>query len=347
MELLPSIANYFGVTIDELFGYSSDRPQKIDALASRIEAMKRQNNGTDVNITECIALAREAVIEFPGNERLMLCLASALYTAGYVRHGECHLTDAEGWSIHDTAHHRTYAEWREAIALYEKALTTLPQGALRNAAVGELSQLYLNTGEQEKALALAETAPGIWGSREFLQLCAHDGKEYAAAVGRTLLSAIHACAVLCVRGVLASGQHLSPAEKVQALRTALGFFTQLCPDGQLGMHHPLAGKVCMLLSLYLWLDGQRDAAFAALDDALAHFLGYEALCREGQAAYAAPLLKLVRTDLSVPADEMAGRRLSATLPEDWPWWSVPEAEQVKAEMQRDPRWTEWVARTQK
>ena len=32
METVPAIANYFGVTIDGLFGYEGDREQKIDAL---------------------------------------------------------------------------------------------------------------------------------------------------------------------------------------------------------------------------------------------------------------------------------------------------------------------------
>lgn len=31
-----------------------------------------------------------------------------------------------------------------------------------------------------------------------------------------------------------------------------------------------------------------------------------------------------------------------TMAEDWPWWNVPEVEQVKAEIQADPRWNAWV-----
>lgn len=38
--------------------------------------------------------------------------------------------------------------------------------------------------------------------------------------------------------------------------------------------------------------------------------------------------------------------IAANLPEDWPWWSVDGSEKVKAEMQDDPRWNEWVKRTQ-
>lgn len=88
MTMIPSIANYFGVSIDELFGYDNERSRKVDALYGRIREMIRENNGVDVSMDGCIALARESLIEFPGNEKLTLVLASALYTAGYVRRGE-------------------------------------------------------------------------------------------------------------------------------------------------------------------------------------------------------------------------------------------------------------------
>ena len=130
MNLIPSIANYFGVSIDELFGYTNERTKRIDELISNIFDMKRQNNGVDHNITERIALAPNALVEFPGNEKLMLALASALNTAGYVRYGECHLV----YGIYDTEKHKTYVEWRDAIPLYEKALELLPNGVLRNRA---------------------------------------------------------------------------------------------------------------------------------------------------------------------------------------------------------------------
>ena len=45
MELMPSIANYFGVTIDELFGYENERTKKIDNMVRTIHDMNCQNNG--------------------------------------------------------------------------------------------------------------------------------------------------------------------------------------------------------------------------------------------------------------------------------------------------------------
>ena len=161
MNLIPSIANFFGVTIDELFGYHNERESRIDALVSQIQTMKWKNNGRDMNLDETIALARNALVEFPGNERLMVCLASVLFTAGYSRYGEHHLTDSEGYDIYDTQRHRGYAEWEEAITLYEKALHTLEDGEIRRVAEGELIQLYVNMGMYEKSHALAEKAPGF------------------------------------------------------------------------------------------------------------------------------------------------------------------------------------------
>ena len=202
MGMIPSIANYFGVSIDELFGYDNERSKKIDALVERIRTMIAENNGVDVSMDDCIALAREALIEFPGNEKLSLTLASALYTAGYVRRGEHHLTDADGYGVYDTARHSTYPEWQEAVKLCEKLLPGLTDGRLRRQAVQELSQLYKNLGEGEKALALAEDAPDLYGSAPFLRINAFDGRDAVAACGEALLEMVRCSGELMVRILL-------------------------------------------------------------------------------------------------------------------------------------------------
>ena len=59
MEMIPSIAHYFGISIDELFGYNNERSKKIDELTEKIESMNAQNNGVDRNIDECISLKQK------------------------------------------------------------------------------------------------------------------------------------------------------------------------------------------------------------------------------------------------------------------------------------------------
>ena len=348
MNLIPSIANYFGVSIDELFGYTNDRTKRIDELVAQIYDMIRQNNGVDNNISECIAVARNAMVEFPGNEKLMLSLASVLYTAGYVRYGECHLIDEEGYSVYDTEKHRTYAEWREAIPLYEKVLETLPNGRLRDRAVEELSQLYVNVGSYDKSLALAESAPKMWNSRELLRIYACDSKQQAKAMGEALLHTVNSCAALIIHTTMAYQNHMTAREKAQAVLSAIKLFDHVCIDGNYGEFYSFLSHMYMLHSLYLWLDGKHDEAFDDLDRALELYKKFEEVCRLKKAYYTAPLVQLVKVDLTnyqIP-DPSDPSTTSASLPEDWPWWTVPEVEQVKAEMQADPRWDAWVSRTQ-
>ena len=47
MEMIPSIANYFGITIDELFGYRNDRENKIDAIISKIDGFYIKGDSSD------------------------------------------------------------------------------------------------------------------------------------------------------------------------------------------------------------------------------------------------------------------------------------------------------------
>ncbi len=348
MEMIPSIANYFGISIDELFGYNNERSKRIDELATKIDQMNFQNNGEDVNIDECISLARNALIEFPGNEKIMLCLASVLYNAGYVRYGEYHLSDADGYDVLDVEKHRTYSEWKEAISLYEKLLKTMENGEPRHRVIRELTQLYLNTGEHTRALEVIESAPNIYGSREFLKAKAVDGKKRAEAYGEALLKMVRACSELMVSGVIANEKNISVAEKVQSLRAAIEIFNTVCTDGNCGLHHSYIARVYTLLSLYLWLDGQKAEAFDALDLSLSHFKLFDESSTKEVGSYTAPLIKLVQYEAfqSNPDTDTPIETSHISLAEDWPWWCVPEYSTVKPEIQADPRWNKWVSNLQ-
>lgn len=282
-------------------------------------------------------------MNFPAT-RKSCCVWPLCYNAGYVRCGEYHLIDPEGYDIYDTARHRTCAEWQEAIALYEKLLKTLEDGEPRHQVVRELTQLYRNIGEQEKALAVAETAPDIYGTKEFLRANAYDGKKHAQACGAALLKSVRACAELMIAGVLAGGQNLSPSEKARSVRGAIELFDLVCTDGNYGEYGPFLARMYTFLSLYLWLERKHDEAFAALDQSLRLFKRFLEIRAKDSAAYTAPLVRLVSIEIpqTRPDDPVTA---AASLAEDWPWWNVPEADAVRKEMQADPRWDAWAAKT--
>lgn len=84
-----------------------------------------------------------------------------------------------------------------------------------------------------------------------------------------------------------------------------------------------------------------------LDGALAHYRAFEEVCAVKKARYSAPLIQLVDVELTkyLLPDPSDPSTTAASLPEDWPWWSVPEADQVKKEMMADPRWDIWARKT--
>ena len=346
MEIIPSIAHYFGISIDELFGYDNERTKAIDTLVSMINDMNFKNNGVDINIDECIAIARNAMIEYPGNEKIMLCLASVLFNAGYVRYGEYHLIDEEGYNIYDVERHRQYAEWKEAISLYEKLLKTIEDGEYRHRAIRELVQLYLNIGEHDRALEVIQTAPDIYGSKEFLRANAFDGKKRAEAYGEALLKTVKACSELMVSNVIIYEKNMSLADKIQNLQGAIDIFGLVCTDGNYGIHHSFIARIYTLLSVYLWLDENHDGAFEVLDKAHWHFTRFEECCSLEDGSYTAPLVRLVQYENNqAKANDDSQLHTSATsLAEDWPWWSVQDYSLVVDEIQADPRWNEWVER---
>ena len=340
MELIPSMANYFSVSIDGLFGYQGEREKKIDELAEKITQMNRRNNGVDECVDECIRLAREGLVEFPGNEMLMLCLASVLYNAGYVRKGEHHLTDADGYDIFDVERHRGYEEWQEAIKLYEKLLETVEPGDIRNQAVRELVQLYVNTGEHEKARAVAAKAPGIGECRELLLLCSSDGKKRAEAFSDALLRLTEICSHLMVSCVMMRNSHIESKDAAEAVRGAISLYKLVCTDENYGVYEGELASLNLYLSEHLWRAGDKDGAFGALYQALEHARKFD-VTYAGE--YTSPLVSGVKFELKRDSTEPSAAK---SLPEDWPWWFVPDCSDVKAEMTADPRWDEWVKATQ-
>jgi transcriptional regulator with XRE-family HTH domain len=337
MELIPRIANYFGVSIDELFGYDNERTKKIDALFDRINRMNQINNGKDINLDACIALAREAVIEFPGNEKLTAALASVLCNTASIRRGEYHVDSADGFEVCDAARHRTYPEWQEAIKLYEKVLPSVHSGELRNRAVQELSQMYKFVGEYEKAAQLADTAPDLSGSKPLLRINAFDGKEAVAASGDALIETL-LCATGLIAAIVRADRSIPPKAAAGLLDNAVAMFGLVFTDGDFGKLCGTIGSFHLLRSYYLWLAGEKDAAFAALDSALDFAKRFDDAHSAG--GYSSPLLKHTK-----PLVCGFGRALTPELPEVWPFWDVPEQDRVRREMRRDPRWAEWEKKT--
>ena len=338
MELIPSIANYFHVSIDELFGYENDRERKIDEIIKHSEELHRVDWGEDKGIDECIALLRDGLIEFPGNERIMLRLVVVLRDAGFVREGHHSLWDKDGYFTPDIERHRKNKYWLEAIKLLEKMNNTA-SGEMLYEVRYELLLLYDYVGEYDKAYELANTFPILQLSRSAALGFASNGakraeygEKYLIALFTELVNQMIAALQLCKKNY-EDDTALRTVEN--AIKLSETFFT----DGNYGRFHGTLVQLYLYLSSLQWRAGLKDETFVSLYKALDHAKAFQALADEHDAFYTTPLLRHVKIECGdINRDPL-------TLAEDWPWWSFPDTSDIENEIKADPRWAEWVKRT--
>lgn len=158
IELLPAIANYFSITLDDLLGMQEIRSeQKRREIFTAALDFERQKNWA-----MAIRVLRDAVGTYPNDDGLVTELALALSKTG----------DAP-----DRA---------EAIALSEKVLARCTDEKIRSTARANLCFLYKAAGLAERAVDTGKTLPHIWECREVLLPDLVPGEQRKGVVLRSL-----------------------------------------------------------------------------------------------------------------------------------------------------------------
>lgn len=340
MEIMPSLANYFGVTIDELFGYHNDRDNKINAIIERINEFGIRSRGDDEWVDECLAILREGLAEFPQNERLIITLAETLSEAGWRRHKEWLYYDDEGFIQHSYDVHKSNEYWAESIKLCEYLVSNAADNTTVTRAIHILVLLYRNIGENDKAMAYAKKMPELKNCREILLSAASDGKEETKYIGDFLLKTSSEFAEQLVYGLITNKHHFESDMPIEKIKGAISLFDLICDDGNMGIYHGNLIKLYLYLSRIQWERGYHDDAFASLDEALRNARAFDVLCDGKEHSLTAPLVKYVKFRVDTV------KSITKELPEDWPFWCNPDYSEVEKEINADPRWDEWVRKTQ-
>ncbi len=341
MEIIPSIANYFGITIDELFGYQNDRDRKINEIIETVDSFNIKSRGDDKWVDECVLILREGLAEFPLNEKLLITLADTLSEAGWRRHKEWVYYDEEGYIRHNYDRHKKNEFWTEAVKICERLVATANDNTIVTRAVNILVLLYRNFGETEKAISCAMKMPSLNNCQEILLATATDGKQEAKYIGDFLLKSAKKLSKQLVYGLIANNNHYKTDLPIEKIKGAISVFYLICDDGNFGVYHSDLIQLYLYLSRLQWEYGYRNDAFASLDAALDHARKLEAVCDGKERALTAPLVANVK----YTAEPQSG--IVKSLPEDWPSWCVPDYTNVAKEIKADPRWHAWVKKTQK
>lgn len=298
MELIPAIANYFHISIDELFGYSSDREEKIKSVLAEADRVLKNQGFTyyvgsiSEEVKTCIDLLRSAADEFPNEPRILSKLAQMLHFWGFNEQGLRSEYDGDSGIVHyDINYHAQNTYWQEALAAYEKLLKSNPSAEDREIAICQMVPLYCRMGKFKEAKALAEAQNSIIICKEMLLPMATVGEEMMQYQGERIMTLL-AQLRLSVSDAMAAKNGLSTSEyNCKILLAILSVYETIFEDGKCGAYHQAIGNIYMHLANYeAYFGGDFEKAFDYFDKGFDHCREYERIANEGDYSYSAPLV---------------------------------------------------------
>ncbi len=143
ITMLPTLANYFGVSVDELIGMDEiSSANKLDEIN-----YKWQENRALGKHKENIKLMRNALKIYPNNALLLIQLSASLERL-------------------DGTEKEKRGFLKESIMIHEQILRYCDDSEVRGAALFNISDAYYRYGDYEKAVEYAAKLPNLYKTRE-------------------------------------------------------------------------------------------------------------------------------------------------------------------------------------
>ncbi len=253
IEMIPSIANYFHITIDELFGYNNDRDRIIREYNDK--AQRLINNSDDM--TECIALMRRGLEEFPDRVDFKSKLACALNMQGWRKKGEVPNIFRE-----------------EAAKLYEEILP------YDQSCIIPLISVYSSLGEHKKAEKKASEQPDLELCRQVLLGnlgsigSINDEKRAEQYRGDAVLELLHTFQRSLNEAIVCSAELENSREGLELLLLTRQLFEKILGTECYGYHSDLCfiDMECVKIANNI---GEHKAAMDFFDSAFEHYTKFE------------------------------------------------------------------------
>ena len=322
MEMIPAVANYFHISIDELFGYHDEREEKIkstlqtvDTILTKCGFTMYQGSLSD-DVGECIDMLRAAAEEFPDEPKILLKLAQALHMWGYNKYGaRGRLDDSSGAIEDDVEYNSQNIYWQESVRIYEKLLKLSLSSDDREVAISQIISLYCRMGEYEKAKALADDQNSLVICKELLLPMTTVGEEKARYQSERIMALLSNLRFAISESVALRPELSSSEYGRQILLSVINLYETIFTDGRFGSRH---WDIC---DLYLTLadyeinnNGSMEKFLNYFDKGFDHYQKYKRICNEYE--YSAPLIsalqKIDLEGLAQFADDFWEKRFRTT-----------------------------------
>ncbi|MBO5199245.1 MAG: hypothetical protein J6B85_12140 [Lachnospiraceae bacterium] len=206
--MLPKIAFYFDVTVDELLNVDQVRVEEAIGEYKRQSAIY-QNTGEN---EKKLALWEKAYSEFPSDCRVIEGLMFAINR--------------------DAKWHCSMGEAERIIALGEELMQRSTDTNQRENAIQCLCYTYDSIGDKEKALYYADMSGSFQITREDLRTTILDGEEGVKACQSYMMSLIHTAAMTA--SSMTAKVKFSHVEIIEAYQFAIDLINRLFSDGNVG-----------------------------------------------------------------------------------------------------------------
>lgn len=259
IELLPTIAEYFGITTDELMGIKEIRD---NAEAEKILEQQKENM-TKGLIRENIELLAEAVKVHPNNYELLAQYAMNL-----------------AFLAVDSKSEEYRRNNQKAADIAERILAECTDTKIRNRVQAELCNYYLNSGDASKALEAADKLPSMYHSSELIKINILEGDDLVRQTQRNI-SLLADAFCLCLQRLAdwdgQNGTGYTLEQKIEIYRKAIAMFGIVFDKGDYNfsffnlsfLHYNISTTAMLAGKIELALENLEKAAkYAAEFDSL-------------------------------------------------------------------------------
>ncbi|MBO5218663.1 MAG: helix-turn-helix transcriptional regulator [Clostridia bacterium] len=284
ITLLPSIALYFGVTVDELLNVDRARiEEKIKAYQE--ESMRCRHTG---ETAENLALWERAYREFPNDCRVMEGLMSALNREGR-------------WPC-------PKEEAARIVALGERILAESTDNELRERAIQTMCYTCTSIGDRENALRYANMGGSMYTTRDDLLTGVLEGEEGVRACQGYLIGLMQ-LAAFTASGMTGKVES-TPEEEIAAYQFGIDLWKLLFSDGNVGFYsQDIAWRYGQIALRYANM-GDAERTLEALAESVRYAVMSATLM---ESEYTAPMVKGLPYKLSESTKNFRGNACNLRL----------------------------------